>query len=89
MTDDQWKLRTEQVAVDDVQIRPADGAGVDFQLNLTGPGFRHPAFLEHKRLSRLRKDHCFHGLILTHWNQNSGRPLFAHRCPAEQILRKE
>ncbi len=62
MTDDQWKLRIGQFAVHDMQIGPADSAGMNLELHLTGPGLRHRAIPEDKRMPGAVQDHRTHGL---------------------------
>jgi hypothetical protein len=69
MADDQRELRIGQFAVYYVQIGPADSAGMDFELHLTGARLRHGTLPKDKRTPRLFQDHRAHGLISIHRRQ--------------------
>jgi len=63
VADDQWEFWIRQLAVNDVQIGPAHGAGVNFEL---APGLgRAPdrKIPQHERMPRLLQDHRAHGFV--------------------------
>jgi len=61
VTGNEWQLGVGQLAVDDVQVRPAESAGADLDedVAVTGRGVGNGAFAE--GAARRVEDHCPHG----------------------------
>jgi hypothetical protein len=58
---DQWKFGLRQLAVNDMQIRTANCAGANFNLNLLWAWLRIWQLRDLKSLPRLLQNHCAHG----------------------------
>jgi hypothetical protein len=60
MTGHQRQDRLGQLAIDDMQISPADGAGADPDQHLSGPRHRHIKCREPQRLAGRVEQQCTH-----------------------------
>ena len=64
MAGDERQLRARQLAVDDVQVGPADAAREDAQQHLARPRLRHGQVAQLERLALRLEDHRAHGPIV-------------------------
>jgi aspartate kinase len=66
VTEDERELGMRKLAVDDVQVGPADGAGMHPKQELAGSRLRLRDVHGHKRLARRLENHCAHVSSLPH-----------------------